>query len=79
MVFNAESRRGKDGMGDTNTTEQNTHYGAARRVFDWTATCDREAPFALGRASVELADYADDIAHLARGYAGEGLAIRIEE
>jgi hypothetical protein len=79
LVFNAESRRGKDGMSDTNTTtEQVTYYGTARRVFDWTATYDREAPFALGRASVELADYADDIAHLARGYAGEGLAIRTE-
>ena len=78
MVFDAQSRRGKDGMGETSTTEQITYYGTARRVFDWTATSDREAPFALGRASVELADYADDIAHLARGYAGEGLAIRQE-
>ena len=78
LVFDAQSRRGKDGMGETSTTEQITYYGTARRVFDWTATSDREAPFALGRASVELADYADDIAHLARGYAGEGLAIRQE-
>lgn len=65
-------------MSETSTTEQITYYGTARRVFDWTATYDHEAPFALGRASVELVDYADAIAHLARGYAGEGLATRTE-
>ena len=67
-------------MGDTkHATELDTYYGTARRVFEWTAIEDREAPFALGRATVELADYAADIAHLARGYAGEGLGTRIEE
>ena len=63
-------------MGDTNTTGLYTYYGTARRVFDWTAIRDREEPFALGRATVELTAYADDIAHLASGYAGGEFAIR---
>ena len=66
-------------MGETNTTGLETYYDTARRVFAWTAIQNREEPFALGRATVELADYADDVAHLAHGYAGGELAIRIEE
>ena len=78
------NRRGKDGMGgngnrDWDTTEPYDYYGTARRVFRWTAMDDREAPDALGRASVELADHADAVVHLTGGHADEGLAIRVEE
>ena len=61
-----------------NTTELDEGYGTARRVSRWTARIG-EAPDVLGRASVELAGYADGAAHLTGGHAGGGQAIRLEE
>jgi hypothetical protein len=66
-------------MGDKDTTEY-AYYDTARRVFAWTALVDREAPDALGHASVELADRgATTVVHLTSGNVSEGFDIRIED
>jgi hypothetical protein len=66
-------------MGDGSTFEQ-TYFGTAPRVLQWTAMGDPEEPDALGRAPDVLAEAPTwDVVLLTRGVAGEGSGDRSEE